>query len=202
MAAHLSFHEDKSMLSADAMMKIMTCPSGALPWPTSLSTVRLVLRPVEASDVPAISRLWTDPEVRRYLGGPVAADEAARRQRARVGSPGSFGVVSRTNGTVLGLITLEPASERDGQAEVSYQFLPEHWGHGYAREAISAVITWALQEVCLPVVVAVTQEANDRSRRLIECIGMILIGSFMEFDAPQVMYSIDRASGEQGAAGL
>lgn len=108
---------------------------------TLLSTARLVLRPVEAADVPAFSRLWTDPEVRRYLGGPVAADEVARREREYVGAPGTFGVVSRTDGTVLGLVTMTPDSARDGQAEVSYQFLPEHWGHGYAREAVIAVVT-------------------------------------------------------------
>jgi RimJ/RimL family protein N-acetyltransferase len=150
---------------------------------------------VEAADVPAISRLWTDPEVRRYLGGPVAADEVARRERGYVGLPGSFCAVNCADGTVLGLVTMTPDSGRGGQAEVSYQFLPEHWGHGYAREAVSAVVTWALQEIS-PVrpVVAVTQDANDRSRRLLESIGMILMDSFVEFDAPQVMYSVDHAA--------
>jgi hypothetical protein len=44
------------------------------------------------------------------------------------------------------------------------------------------------------VVVAVTQEANDRSRRLLESVGMSLVDSFVEFDAPQVMYLVDRAA--------
>lgn len=81
-------------------------------------------------------------------------------------------------------------------AEVSYQFLPEHWGRGYAREAVGAVVSWALREIspAPPVVVAVTREVNDRSRRLLESIGMTLIDSFVEFDAPQVMYSVDRAA--------
>lgn len=106
----------------------------------SLTTARLVLRPVEAADISAISPLWTDPQVRRYLGGPVTADEVARRQRGYVGAPGTFGVASRADGTVLGLVIMTPDSARDGQAEVSYLFLPEHWGHGYAREAVTAVL--------------------------------------------------------------
>lgn len=181
---------------AAATMMVVSCSSVAVPWPTSLSTARLVLRPVEAADIPAISRLWTDSQVRWYLGGPVAADEVARRERGYVGAPGTFAVVSRVDGTVLGLVTMTPDSARDGQAEVSYLFLPEHWGHGYAREAVSAVVSWALQAISPPppVVVAVTQEANDRSRRLLESIGMIHVVSFVEFDAPQVMYSVDRAA--------
>jgi hypothetical protein len=44
------------------------------------------------------------------------------------------------------------------RAEVSYRFLPEHWGHGCAREAVGAVVTWALREISPPpaTVVAVT----------------------------------------------
>ncbi|WP_030990629.1 hypothetical protein [Streptomyces sp. NRRL S-1813] len=40
-----------------------------------------------------------------------------------------------------------------------------------------------------PSAVAVTQEASVRSRRLLESIGMQPVDSFVEFDAPQVMYS-------------
>jgi RimJ/RimL family protein N-acetyltransferase len=180
---------------AAATMMVVSYSSVAVPWPMSLSTTRLVLRPVEVADIPAISRLWTDPQVRQYLGGPVGADEVARRERGYAGSPGTFGVISRTDETVLGLVTMTPDSARDGQAEVSYLFLPEHWGHGYAREAVSAVVTWALQTISPPpVVVAVTQEANERSRHLLESVGMTLIDNFIEFDAPQVMYSIARAA--------
>jgi RimJ/RimL family protein N-acetyltransferase len=175
---------------------VVSCSSVAVPWPASLSTARLVLRPVDAADVPAVSRLWTDPEVRQYLGGPVAAAEVARRMRGFEHVPGNFVVVSRTNGTALGLVTVIPASDRGSRAEVSYRLLPEHWGHGYAREAVGAVVTWALREISPPpsTVVAVTHEASDRSRHLLESIGMTLIDSFVEFDAAQVVFSVDRAA--------
>lgn len=143
-----------------------------------------------------IARLWTDPEVRRYLGGPVTAGEAARRERECVGVPGSFSVLSRTGETPLGLVTVRPDSRRAGQAEVSYQFLPEHWGYGYAREAVRAAAAWALEQITPPpaVVIAVTQQANRRSRRLLESIGMTLAAGFVEFGEPQVKYSVDRAT--------
>jgi len=133
-------------------MMVVSCSSVVVPWPTSLSTTRLVLRPVETADVPAVSRLWTDPEVRRYLGGPVAAVEVARRMLGFEHVPGNFVVVSRTNGTVLGLVTVIPDSDGGSRAEVSYRLLPEHWGHGYAREAVGAVVTWALREISPPAV--------------------------------------------------
>ncbi|WP_315986195.1 GNAT family N-acetyltransferase, partial [Streptomyces sp. adm13(2018)] len=48
-------------------------------------------------------------------------------------------MVRSADDVVLGLVSVEPAA-REGETEVSYQFLPEHWGHGYAREAVGAVV--------------------------------------------------------------
>ncbi|MGA5499055.1 GNAT family N-acetyltransferase [Streptomyces cinereoruber] len=172
-----------------------TSPSAAqapvpAPWPP-LRTERLLLRPVRGGDVPAVTRLWTDPEVRRHLGGPVTAPVIRIRQRRIVGAPGFHAVVRAEDGVLLGLVTVEDGG-RDGETEVSYQFLPEHWGHGYAREAVGAAVARVL--VTAPSVVAVTQEANHRSRRLLEAVGLEHVESFVEWDAHQVLYRRRRDS--------
>ncbi|MEU7701256.1 GNAT family N-acetyltransferase [Streptomyces sp. NPDC015492] len=156
-------------------------PPGTAP----LVTERLLLRPVRTADVPAVTRLWTDPEVRRHLGGPVTEQVVRIRQRRVVAAPGVHAVVRSADDLLLGLVTVEPAA-RDGETEVSYQFLPEHWGHGYAREAVGAVVEATLRDT--PSVVALTQEANVRSRRLLEAVGMTHVASFVEHDAYQVLY--------------
>ncbi|GHE30450.1 GNAT family N-acetyltransferase [Streptomyces hydrogenans] len=151
----------------------------------ALRTERLELRPVRSADLPAVTRLWTDPEVRRHLGGPVIASVVRIRQRRIVGAPGFHAVVRAEDRAVLGLVTVEPAGH-GGETEVSYQFLPEHWGSGYAREAVAAAVARALETV--PSVVAVTQEANARSRRLLEAVGLEHEESFEEWGARQVLY--------------
>ncbi|MEV0449498.1 GNAT family N-acetyltransferase [Streptomyces sp. NPDC050600] len=160
------------------------------PASASLRTERLVLRPVKTRDLPAVTRLWTDPEVRRHLGGPVIDSVVRIRQRRIVGASGFHAVERAADGAVLGLVTVE-AGARDGETEVSYQFLPEHWGQGYAREAVAAAVERALGDT--PSVVAVTQEANARSRRLLESVGMAHADSFVEWDAHQVLYRRRRA---------
>ncbi|WP_078592071.1 GNAT family N-acetyltransferase [Streptomyces megasporus] len=173
-------------------------PSGPPPeaafWPAVLVTERLVLRPVERADVAAVSRLWTDAEVRRYLGGPMSGEALRARERGCVGAVGLFVAVLGVDGPVVGSLLVEPESRREGRTEVSYQLLPEHWGRGYGREALAAVVAWALAEVTpeRPEVVAVTQEANVRSRRLPEAVGMRRVGGFVEWGAPQALYSTDR----------
>jgi RimJ/RimL family protein N-acetyltransferase len=167
------------------------------PWPATILTDRLLLRPIEQADVPVVSRLMTDPRVRKYLGGPVSPDELASRLTSCVSATTLFAVVRRSDDAVFGLVVVDPETEpdghADGDAEVSYQLLPEFWGHGYGRECVSASVRWTFQNVSPepPVVVAITQEANRESRRLLEAIGMTQVDRFMAFDAWQVKYSVD-----------
>jgi RimJ/RimL family protein N-acetyltransferase len=174
-------------------------------WPATILTGRLVLRPVEAADISMIARLLTDPKVRKYLGGPVAPDEVARLESACVGATTLFSVERSSDKAAFGLVSIDPYTESDshagGDAEVSYQLLPEFWGHGYGRESVAAAVAWAFQNVtpAPPVVIAITQEANRESRRLLEAVGMTQVDRFVEFDAWQVKYSVDSAALRQPA---
>lgn len=162
------------------------------PWPCSIGTPRLVLRPAEPDDVSEFTRLWNDADVRRFLGGPVTGHQLAAYQQHFAGHPHLFAVVTRQEATMLGSVSFDPKSRFGGRRELSYTFLPEHWGKGYAREAVTAAVGWAFDHVPSDhsSVIAVTQQANRRSRRLLEAIGMHLIRSFVEWDAPQAMYSM------------
>jgi RimJ/RimL family protein N-acetyltransferase len=160
-------------------------------------TGRLVLRPVEPADGEVISRIFTDPVVRTYLGGPVTADQAAYRANALVGASTIFSVARTSDGAVVGLVVIDPSTDPQGHAggntEVAYQLLPEYWGQGLGRESVAAAVTWAFRNLTPepPVVVAITQEANRQSRRLLEAIGMAAVDRFVEFDAWQIKYSVD-----------
>ncbi|MEV5439465.1 GNAT family N-acetyltransferase [Streptomyces sp. NPDC052682] len=162
----------------------MPAVSSFAEWPVSLTTERLTLRPLTPADVPVHIRLWTDPRVRRHLGGPVPQDVARARGQRCVGVPGLLSVVRAEGGVVVGSVLVEPGA-RDGRTEVSYQLLPEHWGRGYGREAVRAVVAWWPQEV-----VAVTQEANAPSRRLLEELGVVPAERFVEWGEPQVLYRL------------
>lgn len=165
------------------------------PWPSVVRTPRLLLRPAEPADAAAFTRLWTDTEVRRYLGGPVTGERLEVYRRHFAGRFGLFAVLDRDTAAVLGSVSVDPVSRFGDRREVSYSFLPEHWGQGYAREAVTAAVDWALAHIPGedPSVVAVTQEANLRSRRLLEAVGMRLEETFVEWDAPQTLYAVRRA---------
>jgi RimJ/RimL family protein N-acetyltransferase len=135
----------------------------------------------------ALERTWLDPQIRQYLGGPLD-DDALALKRASPTRPGDL-AVTLLNGQVVGFCRL--GRYHTGDLELSYAFLSEHWRCGYARESCAAVLQWAFHEVPgTGRVVAWTQVANQRSRRLLYALGMAEIDRFVKHGRPQLLYAL------------
>jgi RimJ/RimL family protein N-acetyltransferase len=155
-----------------------------------LETRRLVLRAPGDDDLEVIVRMFTDPAVRGYLGGPVPEDRARAALSGPLGERwGSFLVTLAASGEVVGSCLLD----RDQpDLEISYQLLPEHWGLGYASEAVARVLDWAWENTEAPCVIAVTQTANAASMRLLEVMGMQVEDQFEGHGALQTRFRLNR----------
>lgn len=170
-----------------------------MPWLSEpLHTERLTLRAATDDDLEVIIRMLTDPAVRGYLGGPVPEDRARAALSGPLGDRwGSFLVTLSRTGEVVGSCLLD----RDlGDLEISYQLLPEHWGHGYAREAVIAVLDWAWQHTDAGHVVAITRSDNAASVRLLQVVGMQVIDHLEEHGAKQTRFRLDRPQSMESSA--
>lgn len=153
------------------------------PWRSAkLVTKRLSLRQPSVSDVETLATLRANQEVRRHLGGTVMPMQALSKARDIVGSDDHF-VVETRSGEVAGLVSL---TRRGEEMELSYEFFPSRWSQGFALEACSAL----LQRPRRPesTVVAVTQRANERSKRLLAALGFVPREEFEQFGAEQVLF--------------
>ncbi len=56
--------------------------------------------------------------------------------------------------------------------EVGWRLARTAWGHGYATEAARAAVDFGFNQVGLPVIVSFTAATNQRSRAVMERIGM------------------------------
>jgi len=136
-----------------------------------IETVRLRMRPLQPSDLPALRGVWGDPEVMQFCGG-AATDErlgqAVQRceavQAERGFSP--FAVLDRADERLIGVCGLKSLPDPEG-AELIYHFLPSAWGCGYATEAARAVTTWARETLPLHYVEASIDPRNDASRKVL-----------------------------------
>ena len=74
------------------------------------------------------------------------------------------------------------------EQEISYQFAPEVWGQGYAKEAIQPALVFLSEQGELQSIIAETQRKNIRSCRLLEALGFKMRESLIRFHQPQMVY--------------
>ena len=146
-----------------------------------LATDRLLLRPFTADDLDDVLAIHERPDVVRYLYWDVRSrdevrDLLARRERLdrieREGDALLLAVVRRSDGRVIGELTLRWTSTEHRQGEVGFVFHPDAQGQGYAREATTVVLDLAFDRLGLHRVYGRTDGRNGASARLMRRLGM------------------------------
>lgn len=141
-----------------------------------LTTDRLLLRPVEESDLDAYAAIVADSEVVRYLGAEPLTREDAWRQMAlflgheRLRGWSNNAVVERATGRLLGRCGLWQPEGWPG-LEVGWVLTRDVWGRGYATEAATAWRDWAFDELGADELISVIHVDNARSAAVARRIG-------------------------------
>ncbi|QQX57564.1 GNAT family N-acetyltransferase [Pseudomonas chlororaphis] len=148
------------------------------------------LSPVQEADASNLVRLYTDPKVRVYLGGPIDLGVAVQRAQVEVSIERELPlwvIRTRLGEQFAGVISFD--THHDGiDVEVSFELLPEHCGKGYATEALTLALHYARSVLALKRVIAETQSKNDASIRLLNRVGMTLESEVMRFGQAQCIY--------------
>jgi len=145
-----------------------------------LTTARLRLRPWREDDLHAFAALNADPRVMQYFPSALTTAESDARatriiQQIEKDGFGLWAVEVRGVADFIGFVGLNPTAF-DAQfatlIEVGWRLAYEYWGFGYATEAASAAITDGFDRLALSEVVSYTSVVNDRSRHVMEKLGM------------------------------
>jgi RimJ/RimL family protein N-acetyltransferase len=133
-----------------------------------LSTPRLTVRTFRRDDLPAYAALNADPEVARYLGGPLSREDSndiaewANECYAAEGI-GLLAVERREDGVFVGMCGLHHQQSVPDEVEVAWRLAHAHWGHGYATEAATGWLDHGFGDLGLPRVISITDPPNRRS---------------------------------------
>jgi RimJ/RimL family protein N-acetyltransferase len=145
-----------------------------------LRTQRLVLRQWREADLEPFAALNVDPEVMRHFPALLTreqSDALAERERTLLARRGwGLWAVELVQGApyigFIGLAETRIDAHFTPAVEVGWRLAREHWGNGYASEGARAAIGFAFDEVRLDEVISFTTTGNDRSRRVMERLGM------------------------------
>lgn len=150
-----------------------------------LETERLILRDFVLNDAEALAACRADQRYWRYYDEPVDILQGAREhvqlfvswQQATPRTHFQLAVVLKESGRLIGDCGLRWRHEvhyGDSpllEAEIGYELDPRHWGHGYATEAVRALVDFGFRQGLHRVWTSCLAE-NERSWRLMERIGM------------------------------
>lgn len=126
--------------------------------PVTLTTERLLLRPLAPTDVDTVHAACQDPAIRRWILVPDPyTREDAEEFVARLGPAGwrddtayNFALVTRTDGELvgaMGLVGLDQLAPPRRTAEIGYWTAREHRRRGLTSEAARAVAEWAFRHL-------------------------------------------------------
>jgi ribosomal-protein-alanine N-acetyltransferase len=148
--------------------------------PTELRTERLRLRRWSDADLEPFAVLNADPVVMEHFPAPLTRAESDDLV-ARIESTfedeevGLWAVEVTQTGSFAGFVGLWPATFEahfTPAMEVGWRLAREHWGHSYAPEAARAALADGFERLGLEEIVSMTAVGNDRSRRVMEKLGM------------------------------
>ena len=149
-----------------------------------LETDRLCLRQLTVADAPALYDMMADPDVARFTGRRefkrvadavdllrgVGLDYATRRSIR-------WGVTRVSSPTILGTVGLHDWDRYHRHVAIGFDLHREHWGHGYAKEMVSAVCAYAFDHMRVQRIEAHVMRGNRSSERLLDSIGFEMEGT-------------------------
>ena len=117
-----------------------------------------------------------DPEVTRYLNWRPHENidtllEFLRRcsDAWKNGSAFPYVVIRKQDDRLIGMVEIRVDGHR---ADLGYVFARAYWGQGYATEAVSAIVEWAVNQPGIYRVWALCDIENHASARVLEKVGM------------------------------
>ncbi len=144
-----------------------------------LTTERLLLRMLKATDAIDIYQYASDPEVTTHLLWETHQSmEDTLEFVAKVlmtydnEEPGIWGIVDRSIGKVIGTIGIHNWRRMHDAVEIGYVIGRPNWNKGYMTEVVEAVITYLFKELHINRVDAVCAVENSASEQVMKKVGM------------------------------
>lgn len=147
----------------------------------SLNTPRLILRPWQATDLPAFIAMGQDEQVMRYFPNLLSQEQSeafASEIMRRFNEQGwGFWAVALKESAdeFLGFVGLNrPGVDLPFNpcVEIGWRLMPKVWGQGLATEAARACLDFAFTELNLSEVVSFTATTNTASMRVMAKLGL------------------------------
>ena len=137
----------------------------------TITADRLTIRTASDDEMRALIDAQTDEDMRAAYSEMLAGCLKAPTQREWFAA----WFIETTAGERIGELCFKGIAD-DGAVEIGYGLHPEHWGKGYATEAVRALCDWAAKQAGVTRIEAETDADNLASQRVLEKSGFLPTG--------------------------
>lgn len=140
-------------------------------------TSRLIIRRYTLADEDNFFAINGDPEIMKYIREPRGRQECMiflkRNLQFYENNPlmGRWAMIEKSSDTFVGSFAIIPVESADHkrhtEIQLGYALLKDHWGKGYATESTLAGRQYAFDVMKLPQIVAVTEQENIASQKVL-----------------------------------
>ncbi|KAM3092395.1 GNAT family N-acetyltransferase [Phormidesmis sp. 146-12] len=170
-----------------------------------LETKRLILRHLVRSDLDALFKLYSDPEVRQYFPeGTLTYDETQEELEWFLnGHPhhpelGLWATIHTETNQFIGRCGLLPWTiDERLEVEVAYLLGKEYWGQGLGTEVAQAIVDYGFEHLQLSRLICLIDRENIASVKVAKKIGMTFEKEGRDEKGAFLLYSRNQCSRNQ-----
>jgi len=137
----------------------------------TIKTERLTLRRLTEEDIPNMAKMFGDSETTKYLTGDTPpSDEHTMLKIVRARKETEWAIVLNETSQFIGDCMI-PSITENYLGEIGCVLIREHWGNGYATEALLAIINHCICTLNLKRLCARIDNNNVNAKKLAEKLG-------------------------------
>ena len=165
--------------------------------PKVLQIDNCIMRSLQPSDLDALSAIWADPEVTRFLpsrGVPISRENTEKSLKSFIEhwqqrGYGIWAIIENSSSQMIGYCGLRYLEELD-EVEVLYGLTSAYWGRGIATKAAKAAIDYGFNMAKLDKIIGMALPDNLASRRVLEKAGLEYEKQIHIFNLDGLYYSV------------
>lgn len=161
-----------------------------------IETPRLRLRQFTFDDLDDLSRLYSNPDLMRYVGRGIKTRNETQTALLSLIEHYEYGfgmwaVIHKADGKLIGRCGL-CFLDKTPEVELGYLLDKSYWRRGLATEGSHASLKYGFEDVKLEKIVAIAKPENIASRRVMEKVGMKYEKDAYFYNTNVVYYAISR----------
>ncbi|ALC85190.1 GNAT family acetyltransferase [Bacillus sp. FJAT-22090] len=154
-----------------------------------LQTQRLHLRKMEVSDSHSLFKIWSDPDVTKFMNissftHEVQAKEMIEKleELAQASKAIRYSMIEQESNEIIGTCGFNSIDFENAKAEIGYDIAKAYWGMGYATEGIFALLNYSFETLELNRIEAKVEPANVNSIKVLKKLNFTFEGTLRQYE--------------------